>query len=106
MRRYYTLIAAAAMILLLHVGDGAAGRSSLTVQFTVTTSFERPVIEGTTNLPDHAIVGIALTCQNPPSPNCGVSGFFPVRNGRFVADFSASCARINAFSAKRRLVMM
>jgi hypothetical protein len=89
MRRYDTFIAAAAVILLLHVADGAAGAPSLTVAFRVATSFERPVIEGTTNLPGHTILGIALTCQNPPDPNCGVSGYFFVRNGQFVADFSA-----------------
>lgn len=90
MSRYDTLIAAAAVVLLLHVADGAAaGAASLAVQFRVATAFERPVIEGTTNLPDHAILGIALTCQNPPIPNCGVSGYAHVRNGQFVADFSA-----------------
>jgi len=90
MSRYHTFVAAAAVILLLHVADETARAASLAVGFSVATSFDGPVIEGTTNLPDHAIVGVALTCQTPPNPNCGARNYVTARNGRFVADFSAA----------------
>jgi hypothetical protein len=56
------------------------------VEFTVPLSFDRPVIEGTTNLPNGTVLSISLKTPSPCRPNCQYTDAkSTVKGGRFIA---------------------
>lgn len=58
----------------------------LIVVFTVQSSFDRPVIEGTTNLPDGTKLIVSLKTPAPCRPDCQyMQSESTVKNGRFIA---------------------